>query len=69
MSHQIYTNTITKNISDKSAVLHHLSFSPIHLLYQNLCNIYIHHKSDGTKYYIDEEGVKHTGSENEEWVF
>lgn len=32
-------------------------------------HVYIHHKSDGTKYYIDEEGVKHTGSEDEEWVF
>jgi hypothetical protein len=32
-------------------------------------HVYIHHKSDGTKYYIDEDGNKHTGSENEEWVF
>ena len=33
------------------------------------CHVYIHHKSDGTKYYIDDEGVKHTGAESDEWVF
>lgn len=32
-------------------------------------HVYIHHKSDGTKYYIDDEGKKHSGSEDEEWVF
>ena len=32
-------------------------------------HVYIHHKSDGTKYYLDEDGKKHTGSEDEEWVF
>lgn len=33
------------------------------------CHVYIHHKSDGTKYYIDDDGNKHTGLESEEWVF
>ena len=33
------------------------------------CHVYIHHKSDGTKYYIDDDGKKHTGLESEEWVF
>ena len=33
------------------------------------CHVYIHHKSDGTKYYIDDEGKKHSASESQEWVF
>lgn len=32
-------------------------------------HVYIHHKRDGTKYYIDEDGKKHTGSESDVWVF
>ena len=33
------------------------------------CHVYIHHKSDGTKYYIDDEGKKHSAPESQEWVF
>ena len=33
------------------------------------CHVYIHHRSDGTKYYIDEEGKKHSAPESQEWVF
>lgn len=32
-------------------------------------HVYIHHKSDGTKYYIDEDGKKVSAPEDEEWVF
>ena len=33
------------------------------------CHVYIHHRSDGTKYYIDDEGKKHSAPESQEWVF
>ena len=33
------------------------------------CHVYIHHRSDGTKYYIDEDGKKHSAPESQEWVF
>ena len=33
------------------------------------CHVYIHHRSDGTKYYIDSEGKKHSAPESQEWVF
>ena len=33
------------------------------------CHVYIHHRSDGTKYYIDDEGTKHSAPESQEWVF
>lgn len=33
------------------------------------CHVYIHHRSDGTKYYIDEDGKKYSSPESEEWVF
>ena len=32
-------------------------------------HVYIHHKSDGTKYYIGEDGKKVSAPEDEEWVF
>ncbi len=32
-------------------------------------HVYIHHKSDGTKYYYDENGKKVSAPEDEEWVF
>ena len=32
-------------------------------------HVYIHHKSDGTKYYIGEDGKKVSAPEEEEWVF
>lgn len=33
------------------------------------CHVYIHHRSDGTKYYIDSEGKKHSAPESQVWVF
>ena len=33
------------------------------------CHVYIHHRSDGTKYYYDDEGTKHSAPESQEWVF
>ena len=33
------------------------------------CHVYIHHRSDGTKYYIGEDGKKYSAPESEEWVF
>lgn len=33
------------------------------------CHVYIHHRSDGTKYYVDDEGKKHSAPESQEWVF
>ena len=32
-------------------------------------HVYIHHKSDGTKYYIGEDGKKVSAPEDQEWVF
>ena len=32
-------------------------------------HVYIHHKSDGTKYYIDDDGKKVSAPEDQEWVF
>ena len=33
------------------------------------CHVYIHHRSDGIKYYIDDEGTNHSAPESQEWVF